>query len=151
MATNPTFTVQVSGRDRSGDPTRYTINRLGAYVLANYIAGDPVFDFINTAVASVCDGVVTTVAAHNANKQSNLHHSTDGQREDKWLCTYFDNTTFAIYFMELPCRKATVKPPFDTNDVDLTAAPWAAFKISFELTIESPDGNAVTLSKVTLV
>ena len=151
MAVNPAFTVSVSGRDRSGEPTRYTINRLANYALASYAPGDPVYDFINVQVASVCDGLVVNVGALGSQKLSNAAHSTDGQREEKWLCTYYDNATFALYQIELPCRKSTVKPPFNTDDVDLTVVPWVAFKVGFELTILSPDGNLCTLSKVTLV
>lgn len=148
MARNPNYSYNFSMIDRSGESARFTINTpdLGAIDVIPTLVTD-----FQTALTAVADGLVTNISTVGARKITNAAFSTDGQREEKWLLTYQDNTTFALYQTEIPCRKASVKPPQGTDDVDLAVAPWPAFKTAFEALATSPDGNGVTLLKVTLI
>lgn len=150
MARNPNFTVSFSGKDRSGENYRFTINTDAAYDVSTYASGDHLYDFVNVNVAAVCDGHITNLSSNSAKKLSTVAHATDGQREQRWICFYHDNTTLAPYTLELPCLDPAVKPPLGTDEVDLTAVPWAAFLVAFNLAVFSPDGNPCTLDKVIL-
>lgn len=73
----------------------------------------------------------------------------EGNREDKVELKYQDNTNFAIYTVEIPCRKGTLttNPGSDT----IPEADWTDTKTAFEALARSPDGNAVTLQSVRII
>lgn len=74
-------------------------------------------------------------------------------RNNKWLCTYQDNTDLSVHRMEIPTADLTAQAlpsPF----MDLSAGVGAVFKATFEAVVKSPiapgqgGGNAVTLLSV---
>jgi hypothetical protein len=148
MALNPSFSLNFTVRDRSGEAARFTWST--AAPIDQETLPTTISDWENS-FAAICDGVLTNRNVVVAKKLSNTAYSADGQREEKWLVTYQDNVTLAVYQTELPCRKNSVKPPVNNDDVDLTVAPWVVFKTKTEAAFVSPDGNAITILKVTLV
>lgn len=149
MARNPGYQYTVSMVDRSGERASFS---LGAGAAAMDLATIPT-ELANlfTAIDTVCDGQRISVNAVVSKRLSTNFTAGDGQREEKWLASYHDSTTLASYQIELPCRKASVKPPVGQDFVDLTASPWSGFKTAFEAAVFSPDGNAVVLDRVTLI
>lgn len=148
MARNPQQSINFSGVDRSGENFRF-----GGYVDVLIDMNDLpaiVTDF-NTSLGLVADGAYTSIGETSIVKLSNQKYSTDGQREERWLCSYQDNISLQIFQMEIPCRKASVKPPVNLDTVDLTVAPWVDFKTRFQALFVSPDGEAITLLEVRLV
>src|SRR5258708_3876440 len=131
MARNPSYAVNFNGKDKSAEPYRFTLNQFGFYAADSYIVTDPVYDFINTNVAAVCDELLNGFNSVMSNKLNNSLYAPAGQREMKWLCSYFDNLTLALYQTELPCAKesiVTALPPGVGGDYAiLTAPPWNAF------------------------
>ena len=149
MARNPGYQYTVSMVDRSGERASFS---LGADDAAMDLATLPTaLDDLFTAIDTVCDGQRISVNAVVSKRLSTNFTAGDGQREEKWLCSYHDSTTLASYQIEFPCRKATVKPPLGQDFVVLTEVPWANFKTKFEAAVFSPDGNAVVLDRVTLI
>jgi len=148
MPRNPTIGVTFSRVDRSGEPSGYSLHTATMESM-----GTESLELIawNTAVDTVVDGLAVKRSAIETKKLSNESHSTAGNREEKWLCSYSDNVNLAIYQFELPMRKSTVLPPVNTDLVDLTAVPWVAFKTAFEAFASSPDGNPITLVSVQLM
>jgi hypothetical protein len=69
------------------------------------------------------------------------------QRERKWLMTYEDDVTLALYRMEIPCADYELTDVFagDTDEVVLTQTEIAAMIAAFETLCRSPEGNAVTV------
>lgn len=148
MARNPQYGINVTMVDRSAEKASFTINT------ADLTAVDPIPAAVTTfftQLANVCDGLVVGFNAFGSRKANNSRNSIAGQREDRWLITYQDDVTLALYQTELPCRKNTVVPPEGTDDVVITAAPWADFVTAYEALMRSPDGNAVTVIKITLM
>jgi len=151
MARNPSIGLGVSRLDHSGEIGRFTIP-LGAQFadLDVFLADDPWLDF-SGSLNAVTDGLTINIGYSVSERFSNAEFATAGQREDKWLCIYQDNTTLAIYNIELPCRKNSLATVSGKDTVDLTVSPWALFKTHFEALVFSPDGNATTLLEVRLV
>jgi len=121
MARNPTYGYNVSMVDRSGERATFTIPAAAGALDLDTIPTE-IATFLNTAVDSVCDGERVNISAIVSKKISNDDHASVGNREEKWLCSYSDNVTLAIYQTELPCRKASVTPPIMTDDVNLSIA-----------------------------
>lgn len=148
MAVNPSYASNFSIVDRSGEISGFTVNLAAPFDAVT--PGTPHTDFV-AAVAGVTDGVLLRVNGLASLKVSNVATAPAGQREDKWLCTYQDNVTLALYALELPCRKSALTTVAGTDTVDLGVAPWIAFKTAFETYVKSPDQNATTLLEVRLV
>lgn len=72
-----------------------------------------------------------------------------GNREDKVELKYQDAVNFALYTVEVPCRKGDLvtNPGSDT----IPDATWATTKTAFEALARSPDGNAVVLLTVRII
>lgn len=148
MPTNPGFLLNYTYKDRSGETARFGINVGAPIDMTTLPASVTAF---NTALATVIDGLQTQITNTVPLKIANGTHSGAGQREEKWLLTYQDDTTLVLYQTELPCRKNSVQPPVNTDEVDITVAPWPAFATAFNALAKSPDGNNVTLIGVTLI
>lgn len=148
MARNPSYTFTQTRVDRSGEKARISFNVQDG----QFDTEAPEEAAWLTAIGTVCDGTVISGQLSTVTRVSNVSHSEAGQREEKWLLIYEDTTTHVQYTMDLPCRKASVQPPVNTDLVDLAVAPWPAFKTAFENgAVKSPDGGAVQLNAVRLV
>lgn len=77
-------------------------------------------------------------------------------RNNKWLCTYQDNTDASIHRLEVPTADLSLQA-VPGNTLDLSAGAGLAFKTAFEAAVMSPatpgqgGGNAVTLLSVEYV
>lgn len=67
----------------------------------------------------------------------------EGNREDKVELKYQDNTTFATYTVEVPCRKGGLAT--ETGSDVIPVATYPDTITAFNALARSPDGNAVTL------
>lgn len=154
MARNPDVTVTLTYVDRSGEGARVQVAPSAALldditkvtlppstVAANFV----------DALQSVSDGMIVRRAATTSVKLSNALSATEGQREERWLVVYQDNVTFSLYSFEIPCRKSSIKPPRNQDEVDLSVAPWPTFKAAVEAAVVSPDGNPITVLMVKLI
>jgi hypothetical protein len=72
-----------------------------------------------------------------------------GNREDKVEIKYQDNTNFATYTVEVPCRKGGLATEVGSDIIP--AATYPTTKTAFEALARSPDGNAVTLLSARIV
>jgi len=133
--------------DRSGEVARLQLNTADMVVIDTLPAA--VTDLV-TALGTIADGTIIGVIASGSNKLTNAAHSAEGQREERWLITYEDTVTKALYTSEIPCRKSSVKPPTETDKVDITQAPWTDFVTKFEALARSADGNAINVLRIQL-
>lgn len=109
---------------------------------------------LKTAIAGICIGqlahdevVYERSIISNAPAASKL-----AQRENKWLCRYIDAVTSKKYSLSIGTADLT-KVGANSEFVDLSTGPGAAFKTAFEAFVHSPDvpGNGVTLVSVQFV
>lgn len=147
MPRNPQFSFNVSMNDQSAEIGRFSVNTAVPEDMTSL--STEAVDFM-LAVNDVTVGLVTQESALSAKKLSNTRIGA-GNREDKMMCTYQDNTSLAIYQIDLPTRDNTLATVAGTDYYPLTVAPWINFKTKFEAFVVSPDGNAVTLLSVKLV
>lgn len=147
MPRNPQFSFNVSMVDQSAEIGRFSVNTLAPEDM-NALSAEAT-DFM-LAVNDVTVGLVTQESALSVKKLTNTRIGS-GNREDKMMATYQDNTTLAVYQIDLPTRDNTLATVAGTDYYNLTIAPWANFKTKFEAFVVSPDGNAVTLLSVKLV
>jgi hypothetical protein len=147
MALNPAYKAHFTMLDVSGEASGIKINVDG--LMITYPNNTLITNFL-TSVAAVSDGLITTEQLDIINKLSNAAVGA-GNREDKWLVGYHDDTTLADGHFTIPCRKNTLPVVSGTDRVDLTASPWATFKTNVEALVLSPDGNSVTVDYVQLV
>lgn len=153
MAVNPAHSINFSMVDRSGEPTGFSVNLDAPFDTVDTSTNTGYADFL-TALGTISDGIILRLNASSSRKLSNAAYAGAGQREEKWLCTYSDVTTLAIYALEIPCRKQSgtgILPPVGQDAVDLSASVWALFKTAFEAFVKSPDQNDVNLLEVRLV
>lgn len=68
----------------------------------------------------------------------------------EWVVTYVDLTTTATYNVRIPTADITDDTLFATASHlwDPTDAKWVTFIAAFEAHVESPDGNATSISQV---
>lgn len=79
-------------------------------------------------------------------KYNNIAPSdVDAQRERKFLVTYEDSTTFALYRVEIPTADFTGRLVAGTDDVNLANTQVAAWITAYEQLCRSPEGNAVNV------
>lgn len=73
------------------------------------------------------------------------------QREGKMRVEYRDNTTNALYWIEIPCPKMSMLMT-NSDDFNLLNADMVAFKAAFEAYVVAPvTGNAVTITRAWFV
>lgn len=149
MGLNPSATVTVSLKDRSGEPTSYSVPTTVANAAEG--EGNTEFDALIPTIGALIDGIVTRYNFNQTFRVSNAKNSTSGQREEKFLVTYEDTVTKIPYSFELPCRKSSLIPPVRDDEYDITASPFAAFCTAFEAYATSPDGNAVNVTSIRLI
>lgn len=149
MAQNPAFTYSQSRVDRSGERSRFSVNVQSSEGFGGSESAEQVA--FKAAIESVCNGALVSESLTDVNKVSNVVNAATGQREEKWLVSYEDTVTLALYQTELPCRDTAIQPPVNTDEVDLTAAPWVAFTTAWEAYVLSPDGNPTNLTSVRLI
>lgn len=77
--------------------------------------------------------------------------NVNAQRERKFLVTYEDVTTFALYRLEIPTADLTGRMIPDTDLVDLTNTQIAAWITAFEAMCKSPEGNDVNVVRIQAV
>ncbi len=154
MARNPDTTVSLTYVDRSGEGSRVQFapsQALADDITKVTLPANSVALIFVTALQAVSDGLIVRRSLTTSVKLTNAAAATDGQREERWLVVYQDNTTMTLYSFEIPCRKASIKPPQGQDQVDLNTAPWPAFKTAVEAAVVSPDGNPITVLAVRLI
>lgn len=154
MARNPDVTVSLTYVDRSGEGARVQFapsDALAEDITKVNLPANSVAANLIAALQSVSDGAIVRRSMTTSVKLANTAAANEGQREERWLVVYQDNTTMALYSFEVPCRKANIKPPLGQDNVDLTVAPWTTFKSAVEAAVVSPDGNAITVLAVRLI
>lgn len=73
------------------------------------------------------------------------------QRENKWLVSYIDPTNNGkAGKFEIPCADLTLVTA-NTDKMDLAAGAGLTLKTEVELSVESPAGNAITVTSVRFV
>lgn len=154
MARNPDETFSISLVDRSGELSRVTFTPSSAF-LTDALDPNPApagaAGVFYAALAGIVDGATLRRSFTQTLRVQNLAFATAGQREERWLVVYEDNVTKALYSFELPCRKASLQPPVNQDEVDLTVTAFANFKTAAEAAILSPDGNGITVRMIKLI
>lgn len=149
MAINPNYTTTISMHDRSGEPTSWSFNTIDD--MQDEGATEATLVTLITATNALIDGVLNRYNFTRTHRVSNAKSSAAGQREEKFLVTYEDTVTLVPYTFELPCRKSALIPPINTDEYDITAAPFAAWVAAFEAHAASPDGNPVNVTSIRLM
>jgi len=77
----------------------------------------------------------------------------NAQRERKWMVTYEDSTSLALYRIEIPCANHDLTGVFagQSDEVDLTQTEIAAWITAFEQLCRSPEGNNVNVVSIRTV
>lgn len=114
---------------------------------ANFDANDVLVTNLVNAILGVTEGIIVKDTRNYADVGNGQGASTipTAQRENKWLITYEDTTTFKRYQRELPCptlSAATILPDIGGN-ANLADALWVTFIAAFEAAAVSEDGNGV--------
>lgn len=144
-------TLNLTIVDRSGELSRIVISPSSDLItdgILDQVPSGSASAFLS-ALASVIDGTILRRSVTTTRRVSNARTGA-GQREEKWLVIYQDNTTLELYQCELPTRKTSLQPPIGTDKVDLTIAPWSTFKSAFESAV-SPNGNSITVLEIRLI
>lgn len=149
MALDPSYTLTMSYKDRSGESTSWSVPTDATHAAAG--DGDTDFTALETATNALIDGVLVRENWTQTHRTGNLKHSAAGQREQKYLVTYEDIVTLVPYSFELPCRKVSIDPPVNTDEYDISVSPFAAYKTALEAYAVSPDGNGIRLISVRLI
>lgn len=149
MAINPRNTFSSTRVDRSGERSSWSVGIADTEVDISTPSAE--LQALLTSVEAVCEGVQVSQSLSHINKLTNVDFATTGQREHKWLVVYEDDVTLGVYKTELPCRDVAIQPPTGNDKVDLTVAPWVAFKAAWEAAVLTPDGNGNNLLYVELV
>ena len=154
---NPATVASATVVDRSGELSKTSFNLdpdLWLAWVADPTAGGPENTRVTAFTAAwngICDG--TRIRRHltRSYRASNVANASAGQREERWLVTYEDTSTNAIYTMELPCRKQTLQPDEGTDFVDITEAPFSTFVTALEDVALSPDGNPINVLSIRIM
>lgn len=144
MAINPSYTMSWTILDRSSEIARAQVNAPASPIEGDVTAFEASFlDYLGTG----------TTVARNSTQSTKLANASigTGNREDRWLVRYQDNTTLAVYNMQVPCRDNDLPTVAGTDLLDPAHAGYPAMKTAFEALALSPDGNAVTLLDVILI
>lgn len=147
MARNPDYLDSMTFIDRSGEKGTVTIHVDSAAVQG-------VKDAYSAAVRALSDML------YIGNQRSTTYRDTSaaigtGQREDKYLVTYMDNTTLAQYSFAIPGRDDvayTTLPGTDMYSLLIADNPdMATFVTAFQAYAKSPDGGNVTVLSIRAV
>lgn len=148
MARNPNYTLSYTLRDRSKENASFSLNTDGLIDISDVLPVE-VTNF-ETALATVVDGTITNRRALISRKASNADVGA-GQREDRFMITYEDTVTLAIYTTEIGTRKSTLVTRAGEDRYDLDTAPFQGFVTAFEALARSFDGNPVNVLSITIV
>lgn len=151
MPINPQHFGSFTFLDASTEKSSMTFNygEITVGTIAGFLTQYGAF---RTAVAAVSIGaLVGDQWVGDKTKYSNVPPTDmDAQRERKFLVIYEDDTTLALYRMEIPCADYALTDVFDgqTENVDLAQTEIAAMVTAFEALCKSPEGNAVTVVSI---
>jgi len=119
---------------------------------SNYAAIVADADAIQAALLGVCDGtLVERGIVTERTRVSNIVPTDGSERERKWLVTYEDDTTKAVYTSTLPNRKIDSMPISNGTDfVDLSGTDTErdALIAAFNTNVVSPDGDNATIISI---
>jgi hypothetical protein len=113
------------------------------------------FDAVDDVILGKLQGSSLVTEADKDAAQAGLA-SGAATRNNKWLCTYQDNTDASTHRLEIPTADLALQA-VPGNTLDLSAGVGLALKTAFEAAVKSPiypgqgGGNAVTLLSVEYV
>jgi hypothetical protein len=146
MARNPNFTLSHTILDYSAEAGTTSINVADAID----VASAPVATFRTDFLAFFSAGIVQSASATTSQRLANSAIGS-GNREDKYLVRYQDNTTLKIYNFQVPSRDNSLTQIAGTDRVDPAQVGYSDAKSAFEAIAVSPDGNPVTLIDVLVI
>lgn len=146
MARNPNFTISHTILDYSAEAGSTSIN------VASATAPDAasVATFRTDFLGFLSSGIIQSASATTSQRIANSAIGS-GNREDKYLVRYQDNTTLKIYNLQVPSRDNSLTQIAGTDRLDPAQVGYADAKSAFEALAVSPDGNAVTLVDVLVI
>lgn len=146
MAVNPDFTFEYTMLDLSGEKSTVTVH--SDQTIVDYATK---ITALKTAIdtISLCTGAAFTQATKTVITNSRIGA---GQREDKYLVEYQDNTSLAKGSFSIPGRDdATYSTVPGTDYYDLTETDMAALVTAIQAVVRSPDNHAVTVTGIKAV
>jgi len=142
---NPQYQISFNGKDQSTEPWTFRLHTADLVTVAS--APELVTDLQTALDAELHVGLdISNYISSGTRKVNNS--LSEGNREDKVLYTYQDNTTLAIYQVEIPCRSGGIVTS-EGSDV-IPEASWAATKTALEA-YRSADGNTITVLQARLI
>lgn len=147
MARNPDTRLNVQFLDASGEKSSTTVHTA---------------DFTDPDYATEKAAFVTAIRAlsdctYKGETRSLTYIDTPdlvgtGQREDKYLVTYVDAVTNAVYTVTVPGRRNDIDPIPGTDFYDYENIEFLmTFALTFEAFVRSPQGNAVQFQSIRVV
>lgn len=152
MPLNPQHYGTLTYVDYSDEKSSFQFN-FGAITAVSLPGFLTQFGAFRTATNAISLGtLVSDQWVGDATKYGNAPPTNpNAQRERKFLVTYEDTTTLALYRLEIPCADLTGRMIPDTDLVDLTNTQIAAWITAFEALCRSPEGNAVVVVRMQAV
>lgn len=149
------ITLNDSTRKANGQPeTSVTEFAITTLTPGNVAAQATLLGNLKTSLAGVIIGVIAKdQLVYQRDLISTAFASSSlAQRENKWLCRYSDNTSHKNFVLSFGTADLTILPT-QSEFVDLSAGPGAAFKSDFEAFVVSPDdaSHSVTLNSMQFV
>lgn len=133
-------------RDASGELSNMTVHNgaITAVSIAGFLTD---FGDLKTAVDALVIGQLATEmwVGDKSLVSRDLPASDYAQRENKWLVTYEGDTSHKLFQIEIPTADAALRNQ-NNDDIDITAAPFAAFVTAFETIARSPDSDVETVT-----
>lgn len=151
MARNPTYALSFTILDDSGEPGTFEVPVTAARVeaLAGLPNADTQIAALIAAVDGVTDGLLSAIRVNTSQRLTAATVASNGDREAKILVIYSDNVTFALFRLEIPCRKYTLaKLPGETDELDQSDPLVDALKDVLNTVMVSPDGNPITVQSL---
>lgn len=142
MARNPQFSLSYSLRDRSRENTGFSLWTLDPLDISGALPAE--VTAFETQLALVADGTITSRRSLTSRKASNADIGA-GQREDRFLITYEDTVTLAVYTSEIGTRKTSLLTVSGTDYFDKEIAPWSTFRTALQALAVSIDGNPINV------
>lgn len=149
MAMNPAYLYSETRVDRSGEKATFSFNIPAAELEEAGVSAE--LGAVQAGIEGLINGTKVSYRESKNVKVSNVAFSTTGQREDKWLITYEDTTTHALYQTELPCRDNSITVPTNTDELDISTGAAATLKTAWDAYVLSPDGNATAITSIRLI